>query len=107
MSDPLVSARMREIQSAAAARRKKREDAAAELEQRRAKEEAERRSSVSPRDVERAAAHKAACDFWTAFHERKSWKRITPRGVTQLLKWLGSKRSGAKTRRVRYVVVRF
>ena len=70
-SDPLVSARMREIQNSAAARRKKREDAAEELDRRKAKAEAERWQQVSPRDVEAQEKIDALMAKSTAEYERQ------------------------------------
>jgi hypothetical protein len=67
---PVTESRIRDIQTAAAERRRKREEAAAELAERKANEE--QRTCVSPRDVELAAAHKAACEFWEQFHEREA-----------------------------------
>jgi hypothetical protein len=73
-SDPLVSARMREIQNSAAARRKKREDAAEELDRRKAKAEAERRQQVSPRDVEAQEKIDAAKRHRVWFDQMQSCK---------------------------------
>jgi hypothetical protein len=67
--DPTTESRMREIQAQAEARRQKREQASAELAERTKNEE--QRVSISPRDVERQAAHKAACDFWEQFYKQE------------------------------------
>jgi hypothetical protein len=71
VGNPIVESRIRDIQKSAAARRKKREEAAAELAERQARDEAEHRSSVSPRDIERQAAHKAACEYWSNIYQQE------------------------------------
>jgi hypothetical protein len=70
-SNPLVAHRIKEIQDQAAIRRQKREAATAELAERQARNEEEQRACISPRDLERQAAHKAACEYWSNIYQQE------------------------------------
>ena len=71
--DPLVSARVRQIESAAAARRAKRAEEAAKLAERKANEES--RVSISPRDLELQAQAKANWDYSMQLYEQDQLRK--------------------------------
>lgn len=71
MGNPIVESRIREIQAGKLERDAKRAAYAARLAERQAADRAEHQESISPRDVERAAARQAVWDFWNNIYERE------------------------------------
>jgi hypothetical protein len=65
---PVTESRIRDIQAGRAQRDAKRAEEAAKLAEREANEE--QRTSMSPRDVELAAARQAAWDYWNKIYEQ-------------------------------------